>query len=736
MIFISGMKHRRSRREHRPFPYIFLFLSAALLLGFAVAIGCLLPAHTHAAQSPTLSEREAGIRQLPARQQFKEWCLLARNYEKQKIYDEAARFFLQAAEVRSVLADAVLDEAARMHMAAKNYPAAIASLQRIITEHSSSPIRFKAYSRMATAYQDAGNFADALAVHQQAINRVTGSASRDFHRIMTAELLEKLQRKQEAAKLFNTILQTPNRYSIRALEGYHRVKLAGRTAARAEHAAAVGLQYYKAEAYQQAGPALDLAIRLKSQLGKKSSEMIDLIEKAAHSLYTTHNNEMAAAYYEILLPLMPEKLADHHYFLGRLYTRLGVADKARKHYGQLLKVPNAGGYRLTALYQLNLLNIEDEQYGKAYAYFNQRAQRQGGDRELIYWLAAWSAYRAGKNKAALTYFDKLDKLRRLRDPERYRYWRARILLETGKKNEGLAILSALNRSHPVSYHGWRSAELLKKYKRKTKGIADGMDHATPNGFDITTINSGWWRQYPELAGLDRVIDLADADLWRTAGLEIARFEVPKKITPRHGYELAQLALNSRAYHRAGRIASKANLYSYLRKSRQPLLTTYYPLRMPLGYEEYVLQYATEYRLPPAFVFAVILNESAYQPEVVSPAFAIGLMQILPQTGEQIATALGETYHEDSLYDPETNIRYGCWYLRHLLDQLGEDPAYAIAAYNAGPKAVGKWLRKKKDEPQEIFIAEIPYQETNRYVRKVMTAYRKYEVMLSNRPIPR
>ena len=139
---------------------------------------------------------------------------------------------------------------------------------------------------------------------------------------------------------------------------------------------------------------------------------------------------------------------------------------------------------------------------------------------------------------------------------------------------------------------------------------------------------------------------------------------------------------------------------------------------PVDFADIVLREAALAALDPDLIGAVIYAESRYDPAAVSPRGALGLMQIMPETGAWIAQQLGlpEPAARD-LLDVELNIRLGAWYLRYLLDRFG-DPETALAAYNAGPSNVEAWQTEETG----------PYPETSAYTRRVLTArpiYRFY-----------
>jgi soluble lytic murein transglycosylase len=130
---------------------------------------------------------------------------------------------------------------------------------------------------------------------------------------------------------------------------------------------------------------------------------------------------------------------------------------------------------------------------------------------------------------------------------------------------------------------------------------------------------------------------------------------------------------------------------------------------PLRYEQIVRGHAHNYSLDPALLAAVIYQESKFEADARSTSGAIGLMQLLPDTAKGIALHTGGSrFRVEDLYDPEINVRYGAWYLRHLLQKYGKERT-ALAAYNAGQDNVDRWRRAGR---------EIQFPETRAYVDRV------------------
>lgn len=130
---------------------------------------------------------------------------------------------------------------------------------------------------------------------------------------------------------------------------------------------------------------------------------------------------------------------------------------------------------------------------------------------------------------------------------------------------------------------------------------------------------------------------------------------------------------------------------------------------PLKYESIIRGHARNYRLRPELLAAVVYQESKFHADARSASGAIGLMQLLPDTARGIAVHTGGSRFEISdLYDPEVNVRYGAWYLRHLLDKYGDERT-ALAAYNAGQRNVDGWRQRH---------VGIAFAETRHYVSRV------------------
>ena len=142
------------------------------------------------------------------------------------------------------------------------------------------------------------------------------------------------------------------------------------------------------------------------------------------------------------------------------------------------------------------------------------------------------------------------------------------------------------------------------------------------------------------------------------------------------------------------------------------------------YSEYVSKYSEEYNVEEELIYAIIKVESNFDPNAQSNKDAQGLMQLMYSTAEEIANKININLTEDNILDPDININLGTNYISSLLNKY-ECVEIALAAYNAGSGNVDKWIENGVIQSDGSDIENIPYKETNTYVRKVMRDYNIY-----------
>jgi soluble lytic murein transglycosylase len=273
---------------------------------------------------------------------------------------------------------------------------------------------------------------------------------------------------------------------------------------------------------------------------------------------------------------------------------------------------------------------------------------------------------------------------------RTRYWRARALDETRRGADARAGYAAL--ALEANFHGFLAADrLTMPYTICPKEIVPdpGRTAVLRSRLDVARaleLHAIGWRVEANRAWEHARQAVGDAD----------RLQMVLLASEQGWHDRAVFTLNSGDDLR------------------------HYSLRFPVAERETVLRESAANGLEPAWAYALIRAESAWQPDARSPANAYGLMQLLPSTGQRMARQLGMNWRGPrTLLDPEKNIRLGTRYLAQQAEQFEGSPWLASAAYNAGPRPVRRWLNERESLPADVFIETIPYRETREYVARVL-----------------
>lgn len=153
---------------------------------------------------------------------------------------------------------------------------------------------------------------------------------------------------------------------------------------------------------------------------------------------------------------------------------------------------------------------------------------------------------------------------------------------------------------------------------------------------------------------------------------------------------------------------------------------------PKTYSEYVEKYSTEYNIDPLLIFSIIKAESNFNKDAKSSSGAQGLMQLMESTATEMANKIEEPLiKQEDLFQPEKNIMIGTRYYSELLNLYDGNMLLALTAYNAGIGNVNKWIENGIIKSDGSDIENIPYKETNMYVRKIIRNYTIYQNIYNN-----
>jgi len=202
--------------------------------------------------------------------------------------------------------------------------------------------------------------------------------------------------------------------------------------------------------------------------------------------------------------------------------------------------------------------------------------------------------------------------------------------------------------------------------------------------------------------------------------------------PRRLYALSAAYVADERYHMALRILRR----SFLGAARGGVASPreFWEMLYPLGWREALTAAAGRVSLDPFLVAAVVREESSFYPAARSRVGARGLMQLMPDTGRAVAQARQIPFPDPDVLDqPATNLELGTIFFAGLLREFG-DARLAAAAYNAGPTRVREWWAGRRSDDLEVWVDQIPYNETRAFVKRVMLSWEEYRRVYGEKPV--
>ncbi|MBK8013145.1 MAG: transglycosylase SLT domain-containing protein [Deltaproteobacteria bacterium] len=354
------------------------------------------------------------------------------------------------------------------------------------------------------------------------------------------------------------------------------------------------------------------------------------------------------------------------------------------------------------------------------------ARRRSSKRADALWFAGWAQYRAEQHDEARAIFERLGR-EHAKSPlaAHAEYWMGRIAHNRKAFDEARGHYREVLRLAPLSYYGFLASQRLGSLKERVVFTPPPMIR-TP-----TTIAEAIALLGPQRPlGVDRAVALLKAGLTRQAMTELA--EVNRFLRsfkdPAGASRVVEILKALGADDQAFRVALR-----YTKDSRALLrgdinLWTTWRYAYPNPFAKAVESAASVHKVDPSLVLAVMRSESQFVPWAKSPVGARGLMQLMPATAREIGRrAPSGRAHARNFRAPASNIWLGTWYLSQLLERYQGQGALAIGAYNAGPRAMDRWLQGAANKDLDEFVESIPYKETRRYVRRVLEVRLIYEL---------
>ncbi|MFA5811462.1 MAG: transglycosylase SLT domain-containing protein, partial [bacterium] len=392
--------------------------------------------------------------------------------------------------------------------------------------------------------------------------------------------------------------------------------------------------------------------------------------------------------------------------------------------GMMDRMPPGSRGAAQMAYKIAFLHMDEGKYAEAIPLWDRAASMRGAGREafMARWYTGWCYYMQGDFASAVQAFDSLLKSGAKREgiDDRVQYWKARSLEHLKRAGEAKEIYRKIIQEHSGGYYAELSGRVLAGERRSTAEFSAVRDAWPEGGRSDPPGQEGGSGHIGRAAFFDR-LGLHD---------EAAR-EVRAAAREGDGSAEEIMALAQRNF--ANDIAYSMAKTRYKNvlddpPGRDGFARFVWEGAYPKAYAPAVERAAAQEGIDPRLAWSIMQNESAFRPAVVSPAGAVGLMQLMPTTAGKIAKERGGSGDpsKEDLARPAENISYGVAYMGKLARLFPGNSAAVAASYNAGEEAVARWLSNGSFTDIEQWIEEIPYDETNLYVKKVMTSYWKYQ----------
>lgn len=487
-------------------------------------------------------------------------------------------------------------------------------------------------------------------------------------------------------------------------------------------------RFSRAEVFAERGDfvATERELLLAKQAPGPALALGDVVRTRARALYESRTDYVAAsALYDEAAKLDVARRVENQFYAARALSRGHRDEDAIQRYKKLADANPKTSYAEEARFLMARLSFILGDYAAAEKHFADYLQRYGRSKgrrnagrfeERAHYERAIGRLAAKDYAVAVRLLKPVLTQGSASQRVQNRQLHAVALAESGNKAAAVKEFRAIILEHPLSFPALLSAARLRALgEQPPAALERGVEEALAPVVVLL----------PSKAALLESIGL---DLEAEAELYAQESALKDMYAPRGGEALCALYGILSTAHRRYQVGRRIVRQRALDTAPSVNTAWTWDCVYPRPYLTLVQAAEVEFKLPTGVVHAVMRQESAFRPAVVSPAHAVGLMQLIPSTARRAAEELGQEYRPAHLVSPAYNIHLGAFYFAKVLDRFGGQVPLAAASYNAGPHAVSRWLKAGGKLPLDVWAAAIPYAETRSYVGLVVSNWARYQYL--------
>ena len=457
-------------------------------------------------------------------------------------------------------------------------------------------------------------------------------------------------------------------------------------------------------------------------------KLVDLQVEFAAALYRNRKRDDAQHLFENILQNQSASVdakAQTLYFLAEIARDKDDGEKNRDYVAQLRNLAPDSNWMTDALLSAGNMYMLRRDYETATPFYAEVYQRQKNGKHAPYthWKTAWLTYRMGKRDDAKRLFEEqLSMYPNSAEVPNAIYWRGRMAEEDGDKTLARAYYQKLAENYRYFYYANLARERLSRVGDAAADppLLEALPRPAPPPRD--------WDAPVDNVRAQKAQLLANAALYDFAVAEMQAASAGSP--PWEAKSVAGIYNEQGSYIRAIETLKRA-VPGYFAAEIPQIPRPVWEGLFPRPFWEELKRDSATNQLDPHLVASLIRQESEFNPSAISPANAMGLMQLLPVVGKGLAKEMKiRHFAPPDLLVAETNLRMGTRYFKHMVDHYDGHVEYALAAYNAGEERVDDWRKNGNFADVEEFVESIPFTETREYVQAIMRNAVIYKLLYS------